>query len=569
MRNLAQDMILECLPLVGHFRRGQNPKDEQMINPTVLARTRRSFPFRSATGKRPHRRFWHKKDKEAEPKAEEPAKEELAKEEPKTEGPKGPVVADPVASVASLAISAFADFDGTQAAAGVSLDFDKPTETLSSKGSEPSLPAIIDPAPNRLPVAYELVKTLNGALGVFNTPIHLVRQRLSSKLFIIKQVPVRDETEWPSEAALLEDLVHPNIIGIESVHYDHKGPFCIANIVLPYCSGGDVQDFARHLSAIGKSMPVQFIQHYVSSMLDALLFLHNGETYDVATDTITRNPHHSTILHRDIKERNIFLDPTNPIYSLPQILLADFGLSSHETSCTNICGTDGYMCPSIMATFSLAESAPTPTLQLAILSSAPPMTPCSDWFSFGVTLYQLITLKRYQYAESEIFLDFVASTSMGQTEIMELMADCLEFEPGNRPRAEDSLRLHRLSADLKKQLQEWYDGGGKLPEEIWPEAFRFERVGAEADEEASVVGMKAKSDDAEKDESVSGSDDTVSAIIDWLVTGETVGGAEDEGESLPFCVPELRRPPVLSPLPSMQPVRRFVAIDCHLIQAVA
>ncbi|CAK1366621.1 unnamed protein product [Cercospora beticola] len=553
-------MILECLPLVGHFRRRQNPKDEQMTGPTVLARTRRSFPFRSATGKRPRRRFWHRKDKEAEPKAEEPAEEE-----PKTEDPKGPVVADPVASVASLAISAFADFDGTQAAAGVSLNLDKPIETPSSKCSKPSLPAIIDPAPNRLPAAYELVKTLNGALGVFNTPIHLVRQRPSSKLFIIKQVPVRDETEWPSEAALLEDLVHPNIIGIESVHYDHNGSFCIANIVLPYCSGGDVQDFARHLSAIGKSMPVQFIQHFVSSMLDALLYLHNGETYDAATDTLTRDPRHSTILHRDIKERNIFLNPSNPTNGLPQILLADFGLSSHETSCTNICGTDGYMCPTIAATFCLAEAAPSPSLQLTILQNAPRMTPSSDWFSFGVTLYQLITLRRYQYAESEIFLDFAASTSMGQTEIMELMADCLEFEPGNRPRAEDSLRLHRFSAKLKKGLQEWYDGGGKLLEEIWPEPFRFERVGAEADEEASVMGIKGNSDGTGEAESAPGSEETISAIIDWLVTGEIVEGAEDDGEGLSFCVPELPRPPVLSPLPSMQPLRRIAAIDCRLV----
>ncbi|GIZ47032.1 hypothetical protein CKM354_001013300 [Cercospora kikuchii] len=457
-------MILECRPLVGHFRRGQNAKDEQMTGPTVLARTRRLFPVRSATGKQPRWGFWHRKDKKEESKAEESKAEERKEEEPEEER-EAPIV-DSAPSVATLTISAFADFDGTQATAGVSLNLDKPTERPSSETSDDTLPVIIDPAPNRLPAAYELVKTLNGALGVFNTPIHLVRQRISSKLFIIKQVPVRDHTEWPSEAAILEDLVHPNIIGIESVHYDHNGPFCIANIVLPYCSGGDVQDFASHLRAIGNSMPVQFIHHYVSSMLDALLYLHNGESYDTATDTITRNPHHSTILHRDIKERNIFLDHSNPIYGLPQILLADFGLSSHEISCPNICGTEGYMCPSLMTIFSLAEAAPTPSHQLSILSSAPKMSPCSDWFSFGVTLYQLITLKRYHYAESEIFLDFAASTSMGQTDIMELMADCLEFEPGNRPRAEDSLRLHRLSAKLKKGLKEWYNEGGRLPDEI-------------------------------------------------------------------------------------------------------
>ncbi|PPJ58227.1 hypothetical protein CBER1_10210 [Cercospora berteroae] len=538
-----------------------------MTGLTVLARTPRPFPFRSATGKRPRRRFWHRKDKEAEPKPEEPKVKEPKEEESKEEEPEAPV-ADSAQSVANLTISAFADFDGTQAAAGVSLNLDKPTETPSSEASD-TLPATIDPAPNRLPAAYDLVKTLNGSLGVFNTPIHLVRQRISSKLFIIKQVPVRDATEWPSEAALLEDLVHPNIIGIESVHYDHNGPFCIANIVLPYCSGGDVQDFASHLRAIGKSMPVQFIQHYVSSMLDALLYLHNGETYNAATDTIIHNPHHSTILHRDNKERNTFLDPINPTYGLPHILLADFGLSSYEASCTNICGTEGYMCPSIMATFSLAEATSSPTEQLTIMQNAPAMTPCSDWFSFGVTLYQLITLKRYQYAETEIFLDFANSTSMGQTEIMELMADCLEFEPGNRPRAEDSLRLHRLSAKLKKQLQEWDDAGGRLPDEIWPEPFRFERVGAGADEEASVIGVKGKSDDTEKGESVPGSEDTISAIIDWLVTGEIAGGAERGGSVFSLCVPDALRPPVLSPLPSMQPLRRIGAIDGRMLQAAA
>ncbi|KAF2208504.1 hypothetical protein CERZMDRAFT_87594 [Cercospora zeae-maydis SCOH1-5] len=368
----------------------------------------------------------------------------------------------------------FADFDGVQAAAKVSIVLEEPrAEPPSYLTSDPET---LESIPHRLPEAYELIKTLGGV----RNPIHLVRRRASSKLFIIKQVSLRHENDWPDESTLLEYLIHPNIISIESVHRDHNGPSSIANIVLPYCSGGDMAELLSHLSRTGKPMPVQFVQHVASSLLDALLYLHRGETYNPPTDSITRQEPHQTILHRDIKPANILVhQPTLTHNSLPQILLADFDLSTPERLCSNLAGTDGYMSPSVAQAFSHPAS------------TIPQMSPADDYFSFGVTLYQLITSgKPYDYqttTSSQMMMqDIARCTSANEPEILNLMLECLDSDPQKRPlgkAGKDSLKLHRISAKLKKGLQKWCESGGRLPEEIWAGPLRFAEEGGEKERE--------------------------------------------------------------------------------------
>ncbi|USW51320.1 Putative serine/threonine-protein kinase, active [Septoria linicola] len=366
----------------------------------------------------------------------------------------------------------FASFDGAQAAANISLDL--PRSYAASYVSESSTDVLLPPMPDRLPKAYDLVRTLNGKLGHFNTPIHLVRQRNSGKLFIIKQVIDDKAPDWPKEAGLLSELAHPNIIGLESVHIDRNGATPIVNIVLQYCDGGDVQDFLNSQCAVHEKVPLPFVLHFASSMIDALSFVHHGITYDADADQF-RRCHQPSMIHRDLKPKNIFLDKSHRAENgLPRVVVADFGLSTIAEENQGTCGTAGYLAPEVTRTILECQR---PDLSYALrmaIFHQPIMSTANDWWAFGCCLYQALTGDLYRpgmEARSRI-LESAAGT---HPELYQLINSCLQTDPRARPRGID-IRLHRLSASFKAQLQRWHDRGGRLPEDIWPEAFRFERA---------------------------------------------------------------------------------------------
>ncbi len=394
----------------------------------------------------------------------------------------------------------FASFDGIQAAAEIDLELSRSctSETLLSSSrscSSAGERSILPSQPTRLPEAYDLVRTLNGKLGHFLTPIHLVRQRRSGKLFIVKQVELTiiskdhadddDEEKWPIEASLLADLAHRNIIPLQSVHIDRgregkdKPPIC--NIVLPYCNGGDLQDFLDSLTAVGSKVPEPFVLHFASSIIDALSYLHAGVTYDAKTDQLHQDPSQPSIIHRDIKPKNIFLDRNQPAENgLPTILLADFGLATTAEKNRLVCGTAAFFAPEVSADLELYQEhyfTMHPAIRDRLVNESI-MSAANDWWAFGCCLFQLMTGKPYTYTPG---CDAVAQGGIS-TELDLLLYGCLQPGPSLRPRATD-LSLHQLSAKFKAQLQDWYDGGGRLDEQIWPEPFRFERAGTETEKE--------------------------------------------------------------------------------------
>ena len=163
------------------------------------------------------------------------------------------------------------------------------------------------------------------------------------------------ETTFYSELNALIKLMHPNVINI----YDH---FCEEEyyvLVLEYCSGGNL---LQYIEKWGPIEPYKIII-LARQILECLTYVHSNN-----------------ICHHDIKPSNIFIDAFN------RVKLADFGISQilqkNEMS--------------IMYGGSIAYLAP------EVFQKLPYDSFKADIWSFGVTLYQMITGGNLPYCGNNI-----------------------------------------------------------------------------------------------------------------------------------------------------------------------
>ncbi|MFL6248279.1 MAG: protein kinase domain-containing protein [Thermoanaerobaculia bacterium] len=138
--------------------------------------------------------------------------------------------------------------------------------------------------------------------------------------------------------------------------------------------------------------------------------------------------HANGVVHRDVKPSNVMITPQG------RVVLLDFGLAIDSRSDSSldddlIVGTPGYMSPE----------------QIAMAKPAPP----SDWYSFGVMLYQALTGRRlFSGANAAEIIDRQLRTTYeparavlpGLPEELCTLADrCLERDPSQRPMAGEIL----------------------------------------------------------------------------------------------------------------------------------
>ncbi|CCD14919.1 unnamed protein product [Trypanosoma congolense IL3000] len=152
---------------------------------------------------------------------------------------------------------------------------------------------------------------------------------------------------------LRRSIGHPNIV--QFLDYHHDGEF-MAYIVMEFCTGGDLGQRIEQLRYRREKEDERFVASLMIQMLVGLNFLHVDQR----------------TLHRDIKPQNIF------IFSDGTVRIGDFGVSVVLDQLGGVakmaCGSPFYMAPELCEERAYDGKA--------------------DVWSLGVTLYELMTLKR-------------------------------------------------------------------------------------------------------------------------------------------------------------------------------
>jgi serine/threonine protein kinase len=168
------------------------------------------------------------------------------------------------------------------------------------------------------------------------------------------------ERLFQREMGVIAALDHPNILTLYEAGKQSVNSEQITYMVMPYCPAGSLADWMA--------------QYHSSSLLSSeevsQLLLQAAEALQHAHD------HNPSILHLDIKPQNFLVRRQQDPTALPNLLLADFGVSK-ITDATQMSGTPrgtiAYMAPE----------------QLGMLP-----VPASDQYALAVMVYELLTGRR-------------------------------------------------------------------------------------------------------------------------------------------------------------------------------
>ncbi|ETP48461.1 TKL protein kinase [Phytophthora nicotianae P10297] len=259
--------------------------------------------------------------------------------------------------------------------------------------------------------------------GIFNGQQVAVKMLLSASRDNITLV-----NEFLAEAKMTATMDHPHIVSFVGVAWDSLTDLCV---VLEYMDGGELRSLLN--SYLESKNPVGFDREKATIALQvchALTYLHSLMP---------------SIIHRDLKSRNILLDKNM------QAKLSDFGISRErlDRTMTAGVGTSLWMAPEVMLGEHYDDKA--------------------DMFSFGVVLSELdMHTLPYARAKKEnldsngremidsILLQKVALGKL-QVEfsnpkprsIGELGRACISIDPTERPSAAEA--LYRLQVILSKR----------------------------------------------------------------------------------------------------------------------
>jgi serine/threonine protein kinase len=180
-------------------------------------------------------------------------------------------------------------------------------------------------APVQIQGSFDLVKTFDSREGV----VELVSSRRTpGKLRIVKSVKHTDRHRPPAEARALSRRLlanggyHPNLIKLFFAELSANGS---ALMIFEYCTGGDL--FTQLQSR--RATPL-FALHIFISVAEALAFLHHSLVYEESN--YRRIANSEPLVHSDLKSDNLLLRwPGTTGGGLPDVVLADFGLSNLES----------------------------------------------------------------------------------------------------------------------------------------------------------------------------------------------------------------------------------------------
>ncbi|MEJ5165708.1 MAG: serine/threonine-protein kinase, partial [Thermoanaerobaculia bacterium] len=195
---------------------------------------------------------------------------------------------------------------------------------------------------------YKVFNTI-GTGGMAN--IYLAEKKDTGEKVAIKEIIpqiAKDEEfikRFVREVKIMQSLNHPNILPIYDACLGPEEYY----IVMPYLSGGTLKEILNKVQRI----PMDFSIFILQQIMKALEYAH-----------------HKGVIHRDLKPSNVMFSGDGTLY------LTDFGVArastlTQLTQTGEILGTPGYMSPE------------------QVLGM--PIDYRSDYFSFGIMAYELVT----------------------------------------------------------------------------------------------------------------------------------------------------------------------------------
>lgn len=212
---------------------------------------------------------------------------------------------------------------------------------------------------------------------------------------------IEGEQRFRDEYKIVYECRHANLLQPTGFSIYGDYPY----LVLPFCQNGSSEKL------VGKGLKEDEIWKYILDVSSGLNRLH------------TNDPQ---IVHQDIKPANILID------KMHDYAITDFGISSRRG------GVHGYYDDN---SGTMAYMAPE-----RFLEDAEPM-PQSDIWGFGATLFEILTGK-VPFGEEGGKAQQSSKDSMPPmpgvpAAIQRLVHACLDFEPGNRPTAQQLMEAAR------------------------------------------------------------------------------------------------------------------------------
>lgn len=244
--------------------------------------------------------------------------------------------------------------------------------------------------------------------------------KVAIKIYRPKNALDLGEQRFREEFKIVFNCHHSNLV--QPINFSiYEG---IPYLVLPYCRNGSSE------SLQGKIKDHEELWKYIGDVSAGLAYLH---------------AFHPTIVHHDIKPANILIDDNK------NFAITDFGISSHrglnrDDSDYNQSGTMAYMAPERF-------------------NDDYRSIPESDIWSFGATLYELIT-GNVPFGEEggksqlEEGSEAPALPKTIPADIRKLVADCLSLDISRRPSAE-YIRQATTARQypLKRKTKYWIAAG--------------------------------------------------------------------------------------------------------------
>jgi tRNA A-37 threonylcarbamoyl transferase component Bud32/tetratricopeptide (TPR) repeat protein len=280
---------------------------------------------------------------------------------------------------------------------------------------------------------YEVVRGLGtGGAGV----VYLVRDRETGEQLALKKLQRVDQKSvqrFKREFRALAHMHHPNLIRLYDLGHAPDGWF----LTMEYVQGRSLSEellAAHDVHATRAKQPVA-ANHQGS---DAEFVARVIDLFDQLA-TGVHAIHHAGMLHRDLKPSNVIVAHDG------RVVVLDFGLvrdlqSNLVTQDGTIAGTPAYMAP---------EQA-----------SGEPLSEASDWYAFGVMLYEMLSgklpiegrnvsqlLQRKLREDPEPLMDDPSVPSA----LSDLCMELLRRDPKTRPAGE---RIVAVLSALKPQAEQ-------------------------------------------------------------------------------------------------------------------
>ena len=217
---------------------------------------------------------------------------------------------------------------------------------------------------------YLLIKSLGkGSFGeVFLTQKQNNPTLYATKKINLSKLSSKDGMRYiKNEIKIMKQLDHENIIKLHDCYQTAHSIY----LIMDYINGGSLSDFlSKYKLKNGEPLPQKAIHYIVKQIVNGLIYIHS-----------------KNIIHRDIKLDNILINfPTksqkeNLDYSLAQIKIIDFGLSTQADLAKSAVGSPLYMDPVILEKYKKAGG----------IEKFKSYDKKADIWSLGVITYEMLT----------------------------------------------------------------------------------------------------------------------------------------------------------------------------------